>query len=64
VGKLGCFLLGFLISSWVSCGVCYFAGKSLLADLRDVHERSISLARSVHADLITAFTRKKDAIGK
>lgn len=57
MGKLGFFLLGVLLSSWVSCAVCYFAGRAMLADLGDLQTKAIDAIRGAHADLIGVFSK-------
>lgn len=54
------FVIGFLLSSWVSCAVCYFAGRAMLADLAEVHTKTIDAIRGAHTDLI-AFVSKWSA---
>lgn len=67
MGKAGCFLLGFVISSWVTCIVAYYAGHSLLEEYRELHNRAIDYYSKAHADLAAAIGRveeKASAIGK
>jgi hypothetical protein len=68
------FLIGYIVSGFVSCAVLYKVGSSLLSEFRMMHQAATELydkatatIAKMHVDALAAVTRIEDkakAVGK
>ena len=65
--KAAYFLLGFTISSFVSCAVAYLVGSSVIAEFAKIHQgvtdtfdRAVQTFSKMHLDAVAALLHVED----